>query len=173
MGFSDSPTLQTLLARRLNRRRLLGSGVELAALGVVARSAYGQTGEASGLSFPRVQPSKADAVIVPDGYRADVVIRWGDALFADSPAFDSAAIAQGALFHADAAGAQARQFGYNCDGIGLFALGTDRQLLCVNHEFPLPALQFPGWIEARDARAVGAFVRQRPSVVEYMQASVG
>jgi secreted PhoX family phosphatase len=55
----------------------------------------------------------------------------------------------------------------------LFALDTDRQLLCVNHEFPLPALQFPGWVEARDARAVGAFVRERPSVVEYMQASVG
>jgi secreted PhoX family phosphatase len=69
MPFSDSPTLQTLLARRLNRRRLLEGGVELAALGVVAQSAYGQTGEPSGLSFPRVQPSKADAVIVPDGYR--------------------------------------------------------------------------------------------------------
>ena len=26
----------------------------------------------------------------------------------------------------------------------LFALGADRQLLCVNHEFPLPALMFPG-----------------------------
>jgi secreted PhoX family phosphatase len=173
MGFSDSPTLQTLLARRLNRRRLLGGGVELAALGVVARGACGQTGEASGLSFPRVQPSKADVVIVPDGYRADVVIRWGDPLFAASAAFDPAAIARGALLRADAAAAQAQQFGYNCDGIGLFALGTDRQLLCVNHEFPLPALMFPGWIEARDARAVGTFVRERPSVVQYMQASVG
>ena len=93
MAFSDSPTLQTLLARRLNRRRLLGSGVELAALGVVARSACGQTGEGSALSFPRVQPSKADAVIVPDGYRTDVAIRWGDPLFADSPAFDATAVA--------------------------------------------------------------------------------
>jgi len=172
MSFSDSPTLETLLARRLNRRRLLGGGVGLAALGVVARAAYPQTGEAN-LSFPRVQPSKADAVIVPDGYRADVAIRWGDALFADSPAFDAAAIAQGALLRADAVAAQTRQFGYNCDGIGLFALDTDRQLLCANHEFPLPALMFPGWVEARDARALGAFVRERPTVVQYMQASVG
>ena len=173
MGFSESPPLQTLLERRLNRRRLLGGGAELAALGVVARSAYGQTGEPSGLSFPRVPPSKADAVVVPDGYRADVVIRWGDALFADSAAFDAAAVARGALLGADAAAAQARQFGYNCDGIGLFALGADRQLLCVNHEFPLPALTFPGWVEAREARAVGTFVRARPSAVAYMQASVG
>ena len=173
MGFSDSPTLQTLLERRLNRRRLLGGGAQLAALGVVAQSAYGQTGEPRGLSFPPVQPSNADSVIVPDGYRADVVVRWGDALFADSPTFDAAAIAQGALLRAEAPTAQARQFGYNCDGIGLFALGANRQLLCVNHEFPLPALMFPGWLAARDARAIGAFVRDRPSVVAYMQASVG
>jgi secreted PhoX family phosphatase len=173
MKFSQSPPLQTLLERRLNRRRLLGGGVELAALGVVAKSAYAQTGEPSGLTFPRVQPSKADAVIVPDGYRADVVIRWGDALFADGPAFDAAAIAQGALLRADASAAQSRQFGYNCDGIGLFALDATRQLLCVNHEFPLPALMFAGWVEARNARAIGAFVRERPSVVAYMQAAVG
>ena len=173
MGYSDSPTLRTLLERRLNRRRLLGGGVELAALGVVTQSACGQTGEPNGLSFPRVQPSKADAVIVPDGYRADVVIRWGDALFADSPVFDAAAIAQGALLRAEAPAAQALQFGYNCDGIGLFALDASRQLLCVNHEFPMPVLMFPGWLEARDARAIGAFVRERPSVVSYMQAAVG
>jgi uncharacterized protein len=173
MGSTGSPTLQALLARRLNRRRLLEGGARLAALGVAARSVYGQTGEASGLSFPRVQPSKADAVIVPVGYRADVVLRWGDALFADGAAFDSAAVAQGALLRPEAAAAQARQFGYNCDGIGLFALGADRQLLCVNHEYPTPALKFPGWVEAREARAVGPFVRERPSVVAYMQAAVG
>ena len=139
MALSDSPTLQTLLARRLNRRRLLGSGVELAALGVVARNACGQTGEANSLSFPRVQPSKADAVIVPDGYRTDVVVRWGDPLFADSPAFDAAAVAQGALLRADAAAAQARQFGYNCDGIGLFALARKRRLH--QRRFPLHDLE--------------------------------
>jgi secreted PhoX family phosphatase len=171
--FTDSPPLRTLLERRLKRRRLLGGGVELAALGVVARGAYGQLGGASGLSFPRVRPSKADSVIVPDGYRADVVIRWGDGLFADSPAFAAAAVARGALLRAEAPAAQARQFGYNCDGIGLFALDASRQLLCVNHEFPLPVLMFPGWLEARDSRALGAFVRERPSAVSLMQAAVG
>jgi secreted PhoX family phosphatase len=172
MGFTASPTLQALLARRLNRRRLLGRGAELAALGIVARAA-GQTGVAGGLSFPRVAPSNDDAVIVPDGYRADVVLRWGDPLFRNGAALDSSAVAAGALLRPGAAAAQERQFGYNCDGIGLFALGGDRQLLCVNHEFPMPALMFPGWVEAREARAVGAFVRERPSVVAYMQAAVG
>src|SRR5687767_13128374 len=64
MESKDSPALQRLLERRLNRRRLLGSGAELAALGVVARSAYAQTGVTAGLTFPRVAPSSADAVIV-------------------------------------------------------------------------------------------------------------
>ena len=173
MELTGSPTLQTLLARRLNRRRLLGGGAELAVLSVAARCAHGQTGETSSLTFPRVAPSKADAVIVPDGYRTDVVLRWGDPLFADGSALDADAVAQGALLAPEAATAQTRQFGYNCDGIGLFQLGADRQLLCVNHEFPMPALLFPGWVEAREARALGAFVRERPSAVAYMQATVG
>jgi secreted PhoX family phosphatase len=173
MRFEGSPALHTLLERRLSRRRLLGTGAELAALSVVARSAYGQTAATSGLTFRRVAPSSADAVIVPEGYRADVVLRWGDPLFADSVALDARAVASGALLRADAAAAQAKQFGYNCDGIGLFPLGAQRQLLCVNHEYPTPALLFPGWIEAREARAVGAFVREHPAVVAYMQATVG
>ena len=37
----------------------------------------------------------------------------------------------------------------------------------------MPALLFPGWVEAREARALGAFVRERPAVVAYMQAAVG
>ena len=37
----------------------------------------------------------------------------------------------------------------------------------------MPALLFPGWVEAREARSLGAFVRERPSVVAYMQAAVG
>jgi len=173
MTSSSSPTLQALLARRLNRRRLLGSGAQLAALGAVARAVGAQTGAASELTFPRVAPSKADAVIVPDGYRADVVVRWGDPLFGDGVALDASAVARGALLTPEAAAAQARQFGYNCDGIGLFPLDAGRMLLAVNHEFPSPALMFPGWVEAREARGIGAFVRERPAVASHMQAAVG
>jgi secreted PhoX family phosphatase len=173
MAAIASPTLRALLARRLSRRTLLGRGAELAALGAVARAATAQTDGGSGLTFPRIAPSKADAVIVPDGYRADVVIRWGDPLFDGGAALDAAAVARGALLTPEAAAAQALQFGYNCDGIGVFPLGADRLLLAVNHEFPSPALMFPGWVEARDARALGAYVRERPAVVAHMQAAVG
>jgi secreted PhoX family phosphatase len=169
----DTPALHLLLERRLNRRRLLGRGAELAALSVVTSGAYAQTAVRSGLTFPRVAPSNADAVIVPDGYRADIVVRGGDSLFTDSVPLDASTVASGALLRPAAADAQAKQFGYNCDGIGLFALDADRQLLCVNHETPMPALMFPGWVEAREARALGDFVRERPGAVACMQAAVG
>ncbi len=173
MESKDSPALHLLLTRRLNRRRVLSGGAELAALSVVTNGAYAQTRATSGLTFSRVAPSKADAVVVPDGYRADVIVRWGDPLFADSVALDARAVASGALLTAAAVDAQAKQFGYNCDGIGLFSLDADRQLLCVNHETPMPASMFPGWVEAREARALGDFVRERPAAVAYMQAAVG
>jgi uncharacterized protein len=50
---------------------------------------------------------------VAEGYNADVLIRWGDPLFADSPEFDP---------RAQTADKQARQFGYNNDYIGLIPL---------------------------------------------------
>jgi secreted PhoX family phosphatase len=173
MTFRDTPTLHTLLARRLDRRRLLGGGIQLAAASLLSSSGHAQSGTLEGPTLPRVPPSKADAVLVPDGYRSRVLVRWGDPLFADAPILDPGAVASGGLLTSEAAAAQALQFGYNCDGSGVLALDGERALLCVNHEFPSPALLFPGWVEARDARALGAFVREHPSVVAYMQAAVG
>lgn len=69
------------------------------------------------------------------GYRADILIRWGDPVTVDAPVFDPA--------HQSAA-AQQRQFGYNNDFIGLVPLGDDRLLLCVNHEYTNEELMFPG-----------------------------
>jgi secreted PhoX family phosphatase len=171
MRASSGPTLHTLLERRLDRRRLFRGSFEVAVATLLARRAWAQTGASTAL--PRVAPSNADAVIVPDGYRTDVLVRWGDPLLRDAPALDPRGVASGSLLAPEAAAAQAAQFGYNCDGIGLFALDEQRLLLCVNHEFPLPALLFPGWVEAREARGLAAFVRERPSAVAYMQAAVG
>jgi secreted PhoX family phosphatase len=173
MSGTGSPSLRTLLERRLDRRRVLGAGAELAVLSLLGRALRAEESRDGGLTFARVDPSSADAVIVPEGYRADVVLRWGDPLFAGAPALDPNSVAAGGLLRADAAAEQERQFGYNCDGIGVFALDESRCVVCVNHEFPLPALLFPGWVEAREARALGAFVQEHPGVVAYMQAAVG
>ncbi len=173
MTRSGSHSLRELFERRLTRRELVQGGVGLAALSLGASRAWAQTAAAGTLTFPRIAGSKRDEVLVPDGYRADAVVRWGDPLFAGVAPLDARGVAAGALLAPQAALAQERQFGYNCDGIGLFEIDARRVLLCVNHEFPSPALMFPGWVEARAERALGAYVKKHPQVVAYMQAAVG
>lgn len=76
--------------------------------------------------------------VAPD-HTAEILIKWGDPLFADAPEFD---------LNNQAAERQSRQFGYNNDFVGFVALPPDSQstqsaLLCVNHEYPLAGLMFP------------------------------
>jgi secreted PhoX family phosphatase len=74
---------------------------------------------------------------VAEGYRAQVLLRWGDPLFPDSPAFDPLK---------QSAAAQLKQFGYNNDYVAFIPLDTDgtRGLLCVNHEYTNEEVMFPG-----------------------------
>ena len=63
----------------------------------------------------------------------------------------------GTLLEADAAARQARWFGNNCDAIAYFPLegrSSRRGLLCVNHEYVLPAQAFPGLPKAGRERAL-------------------
>jgi secreted PhoX family phosphatase len=125
------------------------------------------------LAFAPITPSKADAVIVPDGYRADVVLRWGDSLFTGTDSIDAETVAAGGLLAPEAAARQARQVGASCDGLGYFALADERAIICVNHETPAPDVMFPGWTEARLSRELRRFAAGNPQCVSYMQASVG
>jgi secreted PhoX family phosphatase len=72
-----------------------------------------------------------------------VLLRWGDALFPDSPEFDP---------NSQTAEAQLRQFGYNNDYVGFIPLegSNDRGLLVVNHEYTNPHLMFPGIVTVVD-----------------------
>jgi uncharacterized protein len=91
-------------------------------------------------SFPEIARGMDQTHHVAEGYRADILLRWGDPLWADSPAFDPLN---------QSAEAQRRQFGYNCDYVGFVPLdpdtdGAPRGLLCVNHEYTSTHLMFPG-----------------------------
>jgi secreted PhoX family phosphatase len=170
MEWTRSDSLRTLLGRRLSRRRLLGGACEVAALSLAAPRTW--AADAPALGFARIAPSQRDAVVVPQGYRSHTVLRWGDPLFARAASLDPLRVAAGGLMSAAAAEEQTRQFGYNCDGLGLFERGGST-LLCVNHESPSPELLFPGWAEAARARALGTFVKEHAAAVAYMEAAVG
>jgi uncharacterized protein len=169
----SADAFESVLKRRLTRRRLLVRGSELAAATCVVELARTGAAAASDSGFEPIAPSAADAVIVPEGFRSTVVLRWGDPLFPGVPALDPTAVAAGALLEPGAARAQARQFGFNCDGLGLFPVGPERLVVCVNHEFPSPDLLFPGWGEARRTQTRGRFVERNAEAVPYMQAAVG
>ena len=110
------------------RRRLRGAGR-------ARRSAA-----PSSLTFPELDRVTDPTDHWPDGYRRQILLRWGDAIFPDSPAFDLATL--------DGAAAE-RQFGYNNDFTAFLPLPqgigrSDHGLLVVNHEYATPFLMFPG-----------------------------
>ncbi|APU17980.1 PhoX family protein [Actinoalloteichus fjordicus] len=94
-----------------------------------------------GTDYSPVEPNTEDAVVVPEGYRQNVVIRWGDPVVDGAPEFD---------FENQTAAAQALQFGYNCDFAGLIPLDGRgrRNLLVVNHEYSTEPFMFRGYDEA-------------------------
>ena len=105
-----------------------------------ARAGRRRSVDASGsaLSFPTIPPTSLDAVLVPNGYDHGVVIRWGDPVLPGAPRWS---------FDEQSAAAQAQQFGYNNDFVGVVPLGRDRALLWVNHEYTNEELMFRGFTD--------------------------
>ena len=94
------------------------------------------------LGFAAVPPSRADAVVVPRGYRHQVLSAWGDPVVAGAGAFTP---------DADAA-AQAAAAGMGHDGMAFFPLplspsGAQRGLLAVNYEYTDDGLLHPNGME--------------------------
>ncbi|KAB1149499.1 PhoX family protein [Streptomyces luteolifulvus] len=109
-----------------------------------AKPAFGTKG-ARGLRFTPVAPNTTDAVVAPDGYGQNVVIRWGEPILRGAPAFDP---------ENQTAAAQAGQFGYNNDFLALLPLPGERhrQLLVANHEYTDEILMFRGYDPANPTR---------------------
>jgi uncharacterized protein len=105
----------------------------------------------SKLKFTAIAPVDAavDAFTVPAGFTWQPVIRWGDPLFKDAPAFD---------LDKQTAAAQARQFGYNNDYTDILPIegSKDRRaVLFANHEYTNESIMFPAGFDAAEARAIG------------------
>jgi len=166
-----SEPFAAVLRRRLSRRELLRAGgligAGLALAPPAARS--GQVPAARATSAPGFTPiagSRADAVRVPEGYRAELVTAWGEPLWDGAAALDTRRLARGALLEPGAAASQARQFGYNCDALVFFPLDDagQRGLLCVNHEYTNDELMYPGrlGLGREGAAALADWCRRHP-----------
>jgi len=123
---------------RLTRRGFLGGGLTLAALGAMWRAPA--AAKTPGFEFDAIPHGIDGHHHVAPGHDARVLMRWGDGVTAMAPPFDP---------QRQSAAAQAAQFGYNSDFIGYLPLpqGSDNSrhgLLCVNHEYSIEELMFPG-----------------------------
>ena len=112
----------------LSRRGFLGGVLAMggfAALGgsVLPRGAEAATNR---FAFEAVAASTADEIVVPKGFKAEILVRWADPLWSDGVAFDQAT--------RGTAASQARAFGDNTDGMEVFH-HQGRTLLVVNNEY--------------------------------------
>lgn len=141
---SDNPTMGDIINRRFSRRGFLGGSLAVAAIGsTVSPLALMIADEAraegmSAFTFKEVEAGVDETHHVAEGYDADVLLRWGDKVFADSPDFDPMN---------QTPESQMRQFGYNNDYIGFVPLDDagEHGLLLVNHEYTNAELMFPGF----------------------------
>ncbi|MDX8496725.1 PhoX family phosphatase [Mesorhizobium sp. VK22B] len=143
---TDNRTMGEIIAARFSRRGFLKGSLAVSAiaatvspLALVAADEARAT-EGSAFKFDELEAGIDDKHHVAPGYDADVLLRWGDPLFADSPEFDPVK---------QSAEAQARQFGYNNDYVGYIAIdgSAEHGLLVVNHEYTNPHLMFPGIVK--------------------------
>lgn len=139
---STEPSIGTLISRRT----LLGGALAAAAVPAFAPAA--RASGPSSFTFKEVPHVLDETHHVAEGYDVQVLIRWGDPMLPGAPAYDPLK---------QSASAQALQFGYNNDFLGLHPLPAgstagDRFLLAVNHEYVNSNLMFDGIGEGREAR---------------------
>jgi secreted PhoX family phosphatase len=143
IGSNPNPAhpIGDIIAACMSRRSAIGGLLATAALAGCGRMEdAGNPTAAPPLTFKELAKGADRGHAVAEGYEARVLIRWGDPVLADAPAFDVTRLT---------AAAQERQFGYNCDFVGYAPLpfgsdSSDRGLLCVNHEYTSTSFMWPG-----------------------------
>ena len=152
---SSNPAFAAMLGQQWSRRQvvwggLVAAGVTLADGAGLAR--FGRRAEANAplFGFQSIPVSKADQIVVPPGYTAQVFFAWGDPI-SDGPAFKPDA--------SNTAEEQALQAGMHHDAIHFFPLpmGSDsatRGLLAMNHEYTDDGLLHVGGMEPWTAEKV-------------------
>jgi uncharacterized protein len=160
---SDNETFAHVVTARLSRRSVVGGGLAATVvagaggigslLNAVPAQARDKPGNGKNLlGFEGIPVSSADAVVVPEGYTARVLIAWGDPV-SDGPEFKPDA--------SNTAFEQAWQWGMHNDGVVYFPIqGSARGLLVQNNEYTDDVLLFSdgiaNWDEEKTKKSQAA-----------------
>jgi uncharacterized protein len=136
-------TMGEIIATRFNRRDLLRGSLAVAAISAtvgtraLANEQPAKKPMAGSFDFKEIQAGVDQTHHVAEGYDVQVLLRWGDPIFPDTPEFDPMN---------QTPEKQARQFGYNTDYIGFIPIdgSAEHGLLVANHEYTNEELMFPG-----------------------------
>jgi uncharacterized protein len=146
---STNPTIYELSNPK--RRILIKGGLSAAVAGTLAPLGFSSLGGCASvggavggatIGFKSVPMNDLDAVTVPEGYRAQVLYRWGDAVgvAGNMPAYKPDA--------SNTAAEQRVQAGMHHDGIHYFPIdGSRRGVLAMNHEYTDDGLLHVGGFE--------------------------
>jgi len=140
---ADAETIGDVILRRYSRRALMRGMLGVTAAAALFGASAFRTKDANAeetvldrFDFAEIE-SGVDKThhVAPPGYRADILLRWGDPLHPGMEPFSSGAQSQDD---------QLKRFGYNNDYIAYFPIeGSSRHgLLCVNHEYTNEELMF-------------------------------
>lgn len=170
---ASGATMGDVIAERFSRRDMLRGALAVSAmasavssLALFAGDAKAKESARSSFDFKELAAGSDERHHVAEGYSADVLIRWGDPVAKDAPAFDP---------QRQTAAAQKQQFGYNNDYLGYIPMpgaqnpGT-HGLLVVNHEYTNEELMFPG-LDGRQDKA--GFDKMTPELVAIEMAAHG
>ncbi len=125
---SSNPSIHDI--SRPERRLFLGASSALALSTLLPACAQTPVAQAATLSFKPIPIGKTDQFIVPEGYSAQPIAPWGEAvgLAGNMPAFK--------MDGSNSAAEQAMQMGMHHDGLHFYSLeGSKRGLLAMNHEY--------------------------------------
>jgi secreted PhoX family phosphatase len=169
---SGNPGIGDLIAARYRRRDILKGALGVAAIAATvsplalaaSRKAHAAV---AGFKFREIAAGVDERHHVAEGYDADILIRWGDAVVPGAPTFDPAQ---------QSAAAQKQQFGYNNDYIGYLPMPgaanpSAHGLLVINHEYTNEELMFSG-IGEQDTKEA-AFARMTKELVDIEKAAHG
>jgi secreted PhoX family phosphatase len=111
----------------------------------------------SSLTFTEISRNSNDALTLPEGYSAQVLLSWGDSIHNHG---------QGFFLGGFKPAEQSKRFGYNCDYTAFIPLDGNHGLLCVNHEYANANLMFESFPNLSKDEAMLEMAAHGHSIVE-------